>query len=82
MFEHLGGVDDEVGSERVPGMGLVHAVEPRDVAILVLHERELDAKDAAIARVKIGKTLVHHHAVLGDGQQPGVGENEDNAGWG
>ena len=49
MFEHLGGVDDEVGSERVPGMGLVHAVEPRDVAILVLHERELDAKDAAIA---------------------------------
>ena len=30
-------------------MSLVHAVEPRDVAILVLHERELDAKDAAIA---------------------------------
>ena len=38
---------------------------PRDVAILVHHERELDAKDAAVARVKIGKTLVHYNAALG-----------------
>ena len=72
MFLHLGGVDDEVSPEGVSCLGLVNAVEPRDVAILVLHERELDAKDAAIARVQIGKTLVHHHTVLGHSQQPGV----------
>ena len=74
MFLHLGGVDDEVSPEGVSCLGLVNAVEPRDVAILVLHERELDAKDAAIARVQIGKTLVHHHTVLGHRQYPGVEE--------
>ena len=82
MFLHLGGVDDEVSPEGVSCLGLVNAVEPRDVAILVLHERKLDAKDAAIARVQIGKTLVHHHTVLGHSQQPGVrvGGDQDHAG--
>ena len=53
---------------------------PRDVAILVLHERELDVKDAAVARVQISKALVHHHTVLGQGQQAGTGDDEEHAG--
>ena len=40
-------VDDEVRPVGVSCLSLVHPVEPRDGAPLVLHEGELDVKDAA-----------------------------------
>ena len=64
-------------------LSLVHPVEPRDDAPLVLHEGELDVKDAAIAGVQVGEPLVHHHTVLGHCQHPGVeddhqGDDDDS----
>ena len=61
LAPHLGGVDDEVGSVGVASLSLVDPVESGDVAPLVLHEREVDVEDAAIAGVQAGKTLMHHH---------------------
>ena len=72
LAPHLGGVDDEVGSVGVASLSLVDPVQPGDVAPLVLHEGEVDVKDAAIARVQVGKALVHHHTVLGHRQYPAV----------
>ena len=56
-------------------LSLVDPEESGDVAPLVLHEREVDVKDAAIAGVHAGKTLVHNHTVLGNRQYPGVEED-------
>ena len=82
LAPHLGGVDDEVGPVGVASLSLVDPVQPGDVAPLVLHEGEVDIKDAAIAGVQVGKALVHHHTVLGHRQQAGVvggdeGHDED-----
>ena len=87
LAPHLGGVDDEVGSVGVASLSLVDPVQPGDVAPLVLHEGEVDIKDAAIAGVQVGKALVHHHTVLGHRQYPGVEEdscldNDDYGGGG
>ena len=75
LAPHLGGVDDEVGPVGVASLSLVDPVQPGDVAPLVLHEGEVDIKDAAIAGVQVGKALVHHHTVLGHRQYPGVEED-------
>ena len=74
LAPHLGGVDDEVDSVGVASLSLVDPVQPGDVAPLVLHEGEVDIRDAAIAGVQVGKALVHHHTVLGHRQYPGVEE--------
>ena len=69
-------------------LSLVDPEESGDVAPLVLHEREVDVKDAAIAGVQVGKALVHHHTVLGHRQYPGVeedsslGDDDDDGGGG
>ena len=68
----LGGVDDEVGPVGVDILTPVDPVQPGDA--LVLHEGEVDIRDAAIAGVQVGKALVHHHTVLGHRQYPGVEE--------
>ena len=86
LAPHLGGVDDEVGPVGVASLSLVDPVEPGDVAPLVLHEGEVDVKDAAKAGVQVGEALVHHHTVLGHRQYPGVEEDscldDDDGGGG
>ena len=72
LAPHLGGVDDEVGPVGVDILTPVDPVQPGDA--LVLHEGEVDIRDAAIAGVQVGKALVHHHTVLGHRQYPGVEE--------
>ena len=73
LAPHLGGVDDEVGPVGVDILTPVDPVQPGDA--LVLHEGEVDIKDAAIAGVQVGEALVHHHTVLGHRQYPGVEED-------